>query len=70
MGHTFVIPKAAGISHVEENAAAGSLQLNDADLKRIDAAFPARQAAPRAADDLIGRATAADPALAPMGKAG
>jgi diketogulonate reductase-like aldo/keto reductase len=38
--HTFVIPKAAGIGHVEENAAAGSLQLNDADLKRIDAAFP------------------------------
>jgi diketogulonate reductase-like aldo/keto reductase len=38
--HAFVIPKAAGITHVEENAAAGSLQLNDADLKRIDAAFP------------------------------
>jgi diketogulonate reductase-like aldo/keto reductase len=38
--HTFVIPKAAGISHVEENAAAGSLQLNEADLERIDAVFP------------------------------
>jgi len=38
--HTFVIPKAAGISHVDENAAAGSLQLNEADLERIDAAFP------------------------------
>jgi len=38
--HTFVIPKAAGISHVEDNAAAGSLQLNEADLERIDAAFP------------------------------
>jgi diketogulonate reductase-like aldo/keto reductase len=38
--HTFVIPKAAGANHVEENAAAASLQLNDADLERIDAAFP------------------------------
>jgi diketogulonate reductase-like aldo/keto reductase len=38
--HTLVIPKAAGISHVEENAAAGSLQLNEADLERIDTAFP------------------------------
>jgi diketogulonate reductase-like aldo/keto reductase len=38
--HTFVIPKAAAALHVEENAGAGSLQLNDAELKRIDAAFP------------------------------
>jgi diketogulonate reductase-like aldo/keto reductase len=38
--HTFVIPKAAAALHVEENAGAGWLRLNDADLTRIDAAFP------------------------------
>jgi diketogulonate reductase-like aldo/keto reductase len=38
--HTFVIPKAAAAIHVQENAGAGSLRLNDADLKRIDATFP------------------------------
>jgi diketogulonate reductase-like aldo/keto reductase len=38
--HAFVIPKAAGVDHVEENAGAASLRLNDADLERIDAAFP------------------------------
>jgi diketogulonate reductase-like aldo/keto reductase len=38
--HTFVIPKAAGLDHVEENAGAASLILSEADLKRIDAAFP------------------------------
>jgi diketogulonate reductase-like aldo/keto reductase len=38
--HAFVIPKAAGVAHVEENAGAASLKLNDADLERIDAAFP------------------------------
>ena len=38
--HTFVIPKAATIRHVEENAGAASLQLTEADLARIDAAFP------------------------------
>jgi diketogulonate reductase-like aldo/keto reductase len=38
--NTFVIPKAAGIDHVAENAAAGSLHLSAADVARIDAAFP------------------------------
>jgi diketogulonate reductase-like aldo/keto reductase len=37
---TFVIPKAAHIDHVAENAAAGALRLSAADLARIDAAFP------------------------------
>jgi diketogulonate reductase-like aldo/keto reductase len=38
--NTFVIPKAAGLAHVEENAAAAALRLTEADLARIDAAFP------------------------------
>jgi len=38
--HTFVIPKAAGLGHVEGNAGAASLTLSEADLERIDAAFP------------------------------
>jgi diketogulonate reductase-like aldo/keto reductase len=38
--HTFVIPKAAGLDHVDENAGAASLVLSEADLTRIDAAFP------------------------------
>jgi diketogulonate reductase-like aldo/keto reductase len=38
--NTFVIPKAAGIDHVAENAGAASLNLSDADVARIDAAFP------------------------------
>jgi diketogulonate reductase-like aldo/keto reductase len=37
---TFVIPKATGIAHVTENAGAASLDLSDADLGLIDAAFP------------------------------
>jgi diketogulonate reductase-like aldo/keto reductase len=37
---TFVIPKAAGIAHVTENAGAAGLDLSDAELARIDAAFP------------------------------
>jgi diketogulonate reductase-like aldo/keto reductase len=37
---TFVIPKAARIAHVTENAGAAGLELSDADLARIDAAFP------------------------------
>jgi diketogulonate reductase-like aldo/keto reductase len=36
----FVIPKAAKESHVAENAGAGALQLGDAELARIDNAFP------------------------------
>ena len=38
--HTFVIPKAAGLDHVAENAGAASLALSEADLERIDAVFP------------------------------
>jgi diketogulonate reductase-like aldo/keto reductase len=34
------IPKACGRDHVEENAAAGDLQLDDGELASIDAAFP------------------------------
>ena len=34
------IPKAANEAHVRENAAAGTLQLTDADLAALDGAFP------------------------------
>jgi diketogulonate reductase-like aldo/keto reductase len=37
---TFVIPKAASIAHVTENAGAAGLDLSDAELASIDAAFP------------------------------
>jgi diketogulonate reductase-like aldo/keto reductase len=37
---TFVIPKASTLRHVEENAGAPALELSDAELARIDAAFP------------------------------
>jgi diketogulonate reductase-like aldo/keto reductase len=37
---TFVIPKASDLSHVVENAGAAALQLSDADIAEIDAAFP------------------------------
>jgi diketogulonate reductase-like aldo/keto reductase len=36
----FVIPKAAGVAHLEDNARAAALQLSEAELARIDAAFP------------------------------
>jgi diketogulonate reductase-like aldo/keto reductase len=36
----FVIPKASRVEHVIENAGAGMLRLTDAELARIDAAFP------------------------------
>jgi diketogulonate reductase-like aldo/keto reductase len=36
----FTIPKASNPEHVEENAGAGDLQLTDAEMVRIDAAFP------------------------------
>lgn len=36
----FVIPKASNIAHVAENAGAVTLELSDAELARIDAAFP------------------------------
>jgi diketogulonate reductase-like aldo/keto reductase len=37
---TFVVPKAVKIEHVEENAAAGSLELTDAQIARLEAAYP------------------------------
>jgi diketogulonate reductase-like aldo/keto reductase len=36
----FAIPKASQAEHARENAAAGSLQLSEAELARIDGAFP------------------------------
>jgi diketogulonate reductase-like aldo/keto reductase len=44
--HTFTIPKASSIAHVQENAGAGDLQLTAAEIARLDAAFP-RGSAPR-----------------------
>ncbi len=35
------IPKASRVAHVEENAKAGALELSDADVARLDEAFPA-----------------------------
>jgi diketogulonate reductase-like aldo/keto reductase len=37
---TFVIPKAASIGHVAENAGAAALELSAAEIAKIDAAFP------------------------------
>ena len=42
----FAIPKASSAAHTEENAKAGSLRLSEAEIGRIDAAFP-KGAAPR-----------------------
>jgi diketogulonate reductase-like aldo/keto reductase len=36
----FVIPKAAGVAHVEENAGAAAVRLTEADMGKLDAAFP------------------------------
>jgi diketogulonate reductase-like aldo/keto reductase len=36
----FAIPKSSDVDHTQENAAAGDLELTDAELDRIDAAFP------------------------------
>jgi diketogulonate reductase-like aldo/keto reductase len=36
----FAIPKAAHAAHVEDNAAAGELRLDEAEISRLDAAFP------------------------------
>ncbi|HET6275410.1 MAG TPA: aldo/keto reductase [Candidatus Cybelea sp.] len=36
----FAIPKAARVEHVEENAAAGALELDAADVAKIDDAYP------------------------------
>jgi diketogulonate reductase-like aldo/keto reductase len=38
--NSFVIPKAANLPHVEENAGAAAFALSDAEVARIDAAFP------------------------------
>jgi diketogulonate reductase-like aldo/keto reductase len=38
--NVFTIPKASSVDHVEENAAAGDLTLDPADMAAIDAAFP------------------------------
>ncbi len=38
--HVFAIPKASRVAHVEENAGAGELVLDEADVAAIDAAFP------------------------------
>jgi len=38
--HAFVIPKASSPDHAADNAAAGDLDLDEAALARIDAAFP------------------------------
>jgi diketogulonate reductase-like aldo/keto reductase len=40
MPGVFAIPKASSPDHVAENAAASALRLSEADLARIDAAFP------------------------------
>lgn len=37
---TFAIPKASSPEHATDNAGAGTLSLTDADLARLDAAFP------------------------------
>jgi len=42
----FAIPKAASATHTADNAAAAQLQLTDADIAAVDAAFP-RGAKPR-----------------------
>jgi diketogulonate reductase-like aldo/keto reductase len=42
----FVIPKAADVAHVTENAGTYNVELSDSDVARIDAAFP-RGKAPR-----------------------
>lgn len=39
-GRLFAIPKSSRVDHVEANAAAGSLTLSDAEIARLDDAFP------------------------------
>jgi diketogulonate reductase-like aldo/keto reductase len=46
--NVFAIPKAAQVSHVRENAAAGSLTLDAGDIVAIDEAFPRGRARPLA----------------------
>jgi diketogulonate reductase-like aldo/keto reductase len=38
----FTIPKASTVAHTQENAGAGDLRLDDAEIAAIDAAFPVR----------------------------
>jgi diketogulonate reductase-like aldo/keto reductase len=40
---TFVIPKAATLAHVRENAAGGDFRLSADEIAAVDAAFPARR---------------------------
>lgn len=40
-GHVLAIPKASSAAHVEDNAAAAALELNDEQVQRLDEAFPA-----------------------------
>jgi diketogulonate reductase-like aldo/keto reductase len=46
--NVFTIPKAAKVEHVEENAAAGALTLDESDLAAIDAAYPLGKLGPLA----------------------
>jgi diketogulonate reductase-like aldo/keto reductase len=39
----FTVPKASTLAHVEENAGAGDLRLDDSDIAKIDKAFPPRR---------------------------
>jgi diketogulonate reductase-like aldo/keto reductase len=39
----FATPKASSVEHVEENAGASDIQLSQAEIARIDAAFPRGQ---------------------------
>lgn len=46
--NVFTIPKASSVAHVDENAAAGDLALDDDDVAAIDAAFPRGEPGPLA----------------------
>jgi diketogulonate reductase-like aldo/keto reductase len=41
--NNFVIPKSSSVAHVEENAAAGDVRLDAAEIAAIDEAFPVRR---------------------------
>jgi diketogulonate reductase-like aldo/keto reductase len=42
-GRAFAIPKGVRLEHVRENAAAGDLELDAAERRALDAAFPAKR---------------------------
>jgi diketogulonate reductase-like aldo/keto reductase len=42
-GRVFAIPKASQPGHVRDNAAAGDLELDSAEMNALDSAFPARR---------------------------